>query len=70
MAFCFLSLKHRQQKIKIQEKRMSALLEQVQSKAKSWINSPVIDDQTKALVRSLLDKQESKELIDSFLQGP
>jgi phosphoglucomutase len=45
---------------------MSPLLEQVQSKAKSWINSPVIDDQTKALVRSLLDKQESKELIDSF----
>jgi phosphoglucomutase len=45
---------------------MSQLLEQVQSKAKSWINSPVIDDQTKELVRALLGKQESKELIDSF----
>jgi phosphoglucomutase len=45
---------------------MSQLLEQVQSKAKSWINSPVIDEQTKELVRSLLAKQESKELIDSF----
>jgi phosphoglucomutase len=43
-----------------------ALLEQVQSKAKSWINSPVIDDQTKQLVNSLLTKQDSKELIDSF----
>lgn len=43
-----------------------ALLEQVQSKAKIWINSPSIDDQTKALVKSLLDKQDSKELIDSF----
>lgn len=45
---------------------MSALLEQVQTKAKSWINSPVIDEKTKELVRSLLGKQESKELIDSF----
>jgi phosphoglucomutase len=45
---------------------MSQLLEQVQTKAKSWINSPVIDDQTKELVRNLLNKQESKELIDSF----
>lgn len=45
---------------------MSALLEQVQSKAKTWINSPVIDEKTKELVRSLLNKQESKELIDSF----
>jgi phosphoglucomutase len=45
---------------------MSQLLEQVQTKAKSWINSPVIDEQTKELVRNLLNKQESKELIDSF----
>src|SRR5687767_9465583 len=43
-----------------------ALLEQVQSKAKHWINSPVIDDQTKELVKSLLGKQDNKELIDSF----
>jgi phosphoglucomutase len=43
-----------------------ALLDQVQTKAKSWINSPAIDDATKAMVRSLLEKQDSKELIDSF----
>jgi phosphoglucomutase len=43
-----------------------ALLEQVQSKAKNWITSAVIDDQTKQLVQSLLEKQDSKELIDSF----
>ncbi|MBT1699889.1 phospho-sugar mutase [Fulvivirgaceae bacterium PWU4] len=43
-----------------------ALLEQVQTKAKSWINSPAIDSETKALVRSLLEKPDTKELIDSF----
>lgn len=43
-----------------------ALLEHVQSKAKNWINSPIIDDQTKELVKSLLGKQDNKELIDSF----
>jgi phosphoglucomutase len=43
-----------------------ALLDQVQSKAKTWISSPVIDEKTKALVKSLLEKQDSKELIDSF----
>jgi phosphoglucomutase len=45
---------------------MSELLEQVQTKANSWISSPVIDDKTKELVKSLLAKQDSKELIDSF----
>jgi phosphoglucomutase len=43
-----------------------ALLEQVQNKAKTWINSPVIDAQTKTLINTLLSKQDSKELIDSF----
>jgi phosphoglucomutase len=43
-----------------------ALLEQVHSKAKSWINSPVIDAQTKELVKALLEKPDSKELVDSF----
>jgi phosphoglucomutase len=43
-----------------------ALLDQVQSKAKTWISSPAIDEKTKALVKSLLEKQDSKELIDSF----
>lgn len=45
---------------------MSALLEQVQMKAQTWLNSPVIDQNTKDLVKSLLGKQDSKELIDSF----
>ena len=43
-----------------------ALLQQVQSKANTWISSPVIDDKTKELIRSLLANQDSKELIDSF----
>jgi phosphoglucomutase len=45
---------------------MSALLEQVQTKAQSWLGSSVIDQPTKQLVKSLLEKQDSKELIDSF----
>jgi phosphoglucomutase len=45
---------------------MSALLEQVQTKAQSWLKSPVIDQPTKDLVKSLLEKQDSKELIDNF----
>ncbi len=43
-----------------------ALLDQVQSKAKTWLNSPVIDEKTKQLVQLLLDKEDAKELIDSF----
>jgi len=45
---------------------MSDLLTLVQSKAQSWLNSTVIDDATKAQVKSLLTKEDSKELIDSF----
>jgi phosphoglucomutase len=45
---------------------MAELLEQVQAKANSWISSPVIDDKTKELVKTLLAKQDSKDLIDSF----
>ncbi|HYC85599.1 MAG TPA: phospho-sugar mutase [Chryseosolibacter sp.] len=45
---------------------MSALLEQVQTKAQSWLSSSVIDQTTKDLVKSLLAKQDSKELIDNF----
>lgn len=45
---------------------MSALLEQVQSKAQSWLSSPVIDQTTKDLVRSLLAREDSRELIDNF----
>ena len=45
---------------------MDNLLQLVQSKAEAWINSPVIDDATKADVKSLLAKKDSKELIDNF----
>lgn len=45
---------------------MSALLEQVQSKANEWLSSSVIDAQTKEMVKALLSRQDSKELIDSF----
>jgi phosphoglucomutase len=45
---------------------MSDLLQLVQSKAQSWLSSNVIDDSTKLEVQSLLKKQDSKELIDSF----
>jgi phosphoglucomutase len=45
---------------------MSQLLEQVQTKANSWLSSAVIDAETKAMVQSLLRQQDSKELIDSF----
>ena len=45
---------------------MSDLLQQVQSKANTWLSSNVIDDTTKAEVKSLLNKQDSKELIDNF----
>jgi phosphoglucomutase len=45
---------------------MSALIEQVQTKAQGWLGSPIIDQATKDLVKSLLEKQDNKELIDSF----
>lgn len=45
---------------------MSALLEQVQSKANTWLSSSVIDQTTKDLVKSLMSNQDSKDLIDSF----
>ncbi|MEO5603791.1 MAG: phospho-sugar mutase [Cyclobacteriaceae bacterium] len=45
---------------------MSVLLKQVQAKANEWLNSVVIDNGTKELVKSLLNQQDSKELIDNF----
>jgi phosphoglucomutase len=45
---------------------MTELLEQVQTKAKSWLSSAAIDEETKALVKSLLSQHDSKELIDNF----
>src|SRR5687767_15968949 len=45
---------------------MSELIQQVQSKANEWLSSQVIDAETKALVKTLLNQQDPKELIDSF----
>jgi phosphoglucomutase len=45
---------------------MDKLLQLVKSKAQSWLDSPVIDDNTKKEVEKLLAKEDPKELIDSF----
>lgn len=45
---------------------MDNLLQLVQSKAQSWLDSSVIDDTTKSQVQALLSKSDSKELVDSF----
>jgi phosphoglucomutase len=45
---------------------MTELLKQVQTKAKSWLNSSAIDEETKRIVKSLLTREDSKELIDNF----
>ena len=43
-----------------------SLIDQVKTKANTWLNSAVIDQKTKEAVKSLLSQQDSKELIDSF----
>jgi len=45
---------------------MPDLHQLVKDKAQTWLDSPVIDDQTKKQVNDLLAKADSKELIDSF----
>jgi phosphoglucomutase len=45
---------------------MADLLSNVKSKAEQWLASDVIDDATKQQVQTLLQKADSKELIDSF----
>lgn len=45
---------------------MSQLLESVRDKAQTWLNSSVIDAQTKAEVQALLNNADTKDLIDSF----
>lgn len=42
------------------------LLDRVRSKANDWLASGAIDEKTKDLVRSLLNKEDPRELIDSF----
>jgi phosphoglucomutase len=43
-----------------------SLIDQVQTKANAWLDSTIIDAQTKKVVKSLLNQQDSKELIDNF----
>lgn len=45
---------------------MSELIEKVKSKANAWLSSEAIDAETKALVKSLMNQNDSKELIDNF----
>jgi phosphoglucomutase len=45
---------------------MSELLKTVQAKAQQWLDSPVIDTDTKASVRKQLDNPDTKDLIDNF----
>ncbi len=45
---------------------MSDLLQQVKTKAQQWLDSPVVDNATKAQVQALLSNSDQKELIDSF----
>jgi phosphoglucomutase len=45
---------------------MADLLQQVKSKAQLWLDSPVIDSETKNKVKALLGNPDPKELIDNF----
>jgi phosphoglucomutase len=45
---------------------MDNLLQLVQSKARNWLASPIIDDDTKKEIELLLFKDDPKELIDNF----
>jgi len=45
---------------------MSDLLQQVKGKAQQWVDSPVIDSDTKQKVKSLLENSDTKELVDNF----
>ncbi|HEX5168755.1 MAG TPA: phospho-sugar mutase [Cyclobacteriaceae bacterium] len=45
---------------------VSELQQQVQSKAQTWLNSKVVDDESKKRINELLHNGDSKELIDSF----
>jgi phosphoglucomutase len=45
---------------------MSELLTIVKKKAQQWLDSSVIDSETKNEIKSLLSKEDPKELIDNF----
>lgn len=45
---------------------MSDLVSNVKSKAQQWLNSPVVDQETKNQIQTLLNNPDTKELIDNF----
>jgi phosphoglucomutase len=45
---------------------MTSLLTTAQTKAQHWLNSPVIDSDSKEEIKKLLSSSDSKNLIDSF----
>jgi len=45
---------------------MSDLLQNVKAKAQQWLDSPVIDPETKQKVQALLNNADTKELVDNF----
>lgn len=45
---------------------MSDLIQQVKTKARQWLDSAVIDTETKQKVQALLDNPDTKELVDNF----
>lgn len=45
---------------------MSDLIQQVKGKAQQWLDSPVIDADTKEKVKALLASSDTKELVDNF----
>ena len=45
---------------------MSDLLQNVKIKAQQWLDSPVIDSETKQKVQALLNNSDTKELVDNF----
>jgi phosphoglucomutase len=45
---------------------MSDLIKQVKGRAQQWLDSPVIDSETKQKVQVLLNSSDTKELVDNF----
>lgn len=45
---------------------MSDLIQQVKGKARQWLDSPAIDNDTKQKVKALLESSDTKELVDNF----
>jgi len=44
----------------------TTVLEEVKRKAQKWLDSPLVDDETKREIRELMSRADTKALIDSF----